>query len=97
MNRILFAAPLALAVSALFIGASIAPAAASEDICTVMPQNVRAAAAAAEADVARKALKYAHNGVLLCDAGNERAAKKKFEIAFKTLGTTATEYAEVSK
>jgi len=98
MNRILITAPLALVVSTLFIAASVSPAAANDDaICSAMPQNIRSVAATADAAVAKKALKYTRTGEMLCEAGNDRAAKKKFEVAFETLGTSATEYAEVAK
>ena len=95
MNRIFVIAPLALVVSTFFLAASVSAAAAGEAACSTMPQSIRSIAANADAAVAKKALKYSKTGVLLCEAGNERAAQKKFEIAFKTLGTSATEYAQI--
>lgn len=98
MNRIFFTAPLALIASAIFVTVSVGPAAAANDeVCSAMPQSIRTIAAGADASVAKKALKYTRTGELLCEAGNERAARKKFEVAFKTLGTSATEYAAVAK
>jgi hypothetical protein len=97
MNRIFLTAPLALAASVLFISASINPAAADEAFCTTMPQQIKDyAAKTPDQSAVRKAMKYSHTGVLLCEAGNERAAKKKFETAFKTLGTPEAEYAELA-
>lgn len=97
MNRMFITAPLALAVSAFFVGATVSPATAKEEICTVMPQNIRTIATNADANVVKKAMKYTRTGELLCEAGNAHAAKQKFELAFKALGTTSTEYASVNR
>jgi hypothetical protein len=97
MTRILFAAPLAFAVSAVFLGATVSPAYASEAACQAMPQNIRQIAATADQKVARKALGYTRTGEMLCEAGNERAAQKKFETAYKTLGVAEAEYAALAK
>ncbi len=97
MNRILFTAPLAFVVSALFVTASVSPASASDAACAAMPSNIRSVAANAEAETAKKALKYVRTGELLCEAGNERAAQKKFETAYKTLGVAEAEYAQLAK
>lgn len=97
MNRILFAAPIAFAVSALFLGATVSPAYANDAACNAMPENIRSIAASADAKLAKKALGYTRTGELLCDAGNERAAQKKFEAAYKTLGVAEAEYAQLAK
>ncbi len=99
MNRVIVTAPLAVAVSLLFIAASVSPAeAASDEVCATMPEQIRdRAETIADADTAKKALKYALTGEMLCEAGNERAAKKKFETAFKTLGVSPDAYAERSQ
>lgn len=97
MNRVLVTLPLAFVASAFFVSASITPAHASEGACAAMPANIRSVAEKGDADTAKKALKLVRTGELLCDAGNERAAKKKFEGAYKTLGVAEAEYAELAK
>lgn len=97
MNRVLVTLPLALVASAFFVTASITPAHASAGACAAMPANIRSVAEKGDADTAKKALKLVRTGELLCDAGNERAAKKKFESAYKTLGVAEAEYAELAK
>lgn len=80
--RRLFLAPAAVALTAgLFLAA---PAFAASD-CAATPTQLRAAAATAEASVAKKALGYVSIGEKLCEAGNDRAANKKFAAAAKTL------------
>ncbi len=97
MNRVLVTLPLALVASAFFVTASINPANASEGACAAMPADIRTVADKGDADTAKKALKLVRTGELLCDAGNERAAKKKFESAYKTLGVAEAEYAQLAK
>ena len=77
--RRLFVAPAAAA--GLFLAM---PAFAATD-CAATPAQLRTAAASAEASVAKKALGYVSIGEKLCEAGNDRAANKKFAAAAKTL------------
>lgn len=87
MNRILFTAPVALIASALFVSASIAPANAGDDaVCSATPAQLRTAAETAAPEAAGKALKTIKVGEALCEAGNERAAAKKFKLAQTQLG-----------
>ncbi|MFC3711760.1 hypothetical protein ACFOMD_04210 [Sphingoaurantiacus capsulatus] len=85
MNRALITAPAAFLISATMIFATAAPAAAAER-CAAVPTQVRAAAATADASAAKQALRFASVGEKLCEAGNDRAANKKFEAAFAALG-----------
>ena len=87
MNRTLIAAPVAFLVSTGCLFAAAGPAmAASDERCTTLPGQVRQAAATADGSAARQALRYVSIGEKLCEAGNERAATKKFAAAMKTLG-----------
>jgi hypothetical protein len=87
LNRIFLIAPIAIAVSAAFIGAAAGPAAAATtDICATAPTQLRAAAATAQPDVAKKALYNVNVGVQLCDARATFEAKKSFATASKLLG-----------
>lgn len=82
MRRLFVAAPAAIALTAgLFLTAT--PALAAD--CAATPAQLRSAAATAEASVAKKALGYVSIGEKLCEAGNDRAANKKFAAAAKTL------------
>ncbi len=85
MNRTFFTAPAAFLVSATILFATASPAAAAEK-CAVVPAQVREAAATADTSAARQALRYVSVGQKLCEAGNDRAANKKFEAAFAALG-----------
>jgi hypothetical protein len=80
MNRFLLAGTAALVMTA---GLAAAPARADE--CAIAPQ-IRAAAAGADQQAARRALGYVATAEKLCEAGNDRAAKKKLQVAMKTLG-----------
>ena len=85
-NRLFIIAPVALAVSAAFIGAAAAPAAAAT-VCDTAPAQLRAIAATADAAKQKKALYYVSTGVQLCDAQSAFEAKKQFSAAAKLLGT----------
>ncbi|MBV7256565.1 hypothetical protein KCG44_07175 [Pacificimonas sp. WHA3] len=96
MNRFI-AITAALAVASLNVGMAVGPAHAkmsAEEQCEVMPANIRAAVQGAEASKARRALSKASIGAALCEAGNEREARKKFAQALKALGMTETELAQ---
>ena len=97
MTRFIYAAPIALAVSALFLGATVSPAYAGGNACNAMPENIRSIAATADAKVAKRALGYTRTAEQLCEAGNDRAARKKFEQAYKQLGVAKAEYAQLAK
>jgi hypothetical protein len=86
-NRFLIA-PIAIAISAAFIGAAASPAvAAPSGVCTTAPEQIRTAAAAADAEKATKALRFVAVGEKLCEAGGRGEAAKKFAAAAKALGT----------
>ena len=84
MNRTLFTAPAAFLVSAAILFATAAPASAAESCAA--PAEIRTAAVSADASVAKRALGYASIGEKLCEAGNDRAANKKFKAAMNALG-----------
>lgn len=92
MNRAFLTAPLAIVVSSVFMFAAAGPASASasasagDQTCTARYGEIRAAALTAEAAVARQAFRQLDIGVKLCEAGNARAAGKKFAAAARTLG-----------
>lgn len=87
MRRTLFALFASVGMTALTLAASVSPAAAqNEEVCVNLPSQVRTAAATAEPKLAKRALSYAATGEKLCEAGNDRAAAKKFRVALKTLG-----------
>jgi hypothetical protein len=73
---------IAASAAALFVAA--APVLAADD-CAATPSQLRNIAASADAASAKKALGYVSIGEKLCEAGNERAAGKKFAAAAKTL------------
>lgn len=85
MNRTFFTAPAAFLVSATILFATATPAAAAEK-CAAVPTQVREAAVTADASAAKQALRYVAVGQKLCEAGNDRAANKKFAAAFTALG-----------
>ena len=71
-----------LILAALLLTA--APAFADE-ACSTTPAQIRNAATTADANAAKRALGYVSIGEKLCEAGNERAANKKFSSAIKVL------------
>lgn len=86
-NRFLIV-PVAIAISAAFIGAAASPAMAAEATCATTPAKIRTLAAGApSADNARKALTLVSVGEKLCDEGARNEATKKFSAAAKLLGT----------
>ncbi len=84
--RFLIAAPVALFVSAAFIGAAT-PAFAADATCASAPARIRTIAASAQPDQARKALGLVSLGEKLCAEGGRFEAGKKFSAAAKVLGT----------
>ena len=90
MNRFLITAPAAFAVSAAILFGTSSPAAAAEN-CQAVPAQVREAAATLDATTARRALGYASIGEKLCEAGNDRAANKKFKAALTAIGVDETQ------
>lgn len=86
-NRLLIV-PIAIAISAAFIGAAASPAMAAEATCLTTPARIRSLATSApSADSARKALTLVAVDEKLCDAGARNEAGKKFSAAAKLLGT----------
>lgn len=86
-TRFLIAAPIAVAVSAAFIGAAASPAnAAPATNCSTTPAQLRAAAATSTNVAAqRKALGLVGTGELLCRDNSNFEAGKKFAAAAKAL------------
>jgi hypothetical protein len=83
-----FMMTLAAAASVASLGFAAAPAAASNaETCAVAPTKLRALAAGADADAARKAERNIALGEALCDARNRSEAARKFNLAAKSLGT----------
>jgi hypothetical protein len=88
MNRALLTFPAAVLMSASLIFATAAPAsAASPENCVTIPTQLRQAATTADSGTSRRALGHVAIGEKLCEAGNERAANKKFAAAVRALGT----------
>lgn len=88
INRIFLVAPIALAVSAAFVGAAAGPAvAATADYCATAPAQLRTLNASAPAAVQSKVNYNINAGVQLCEAGASFEAKKNFTKASKLLGT----------
>ena len=85
MNRTFFTAPAAMLVSGFILFGTASPASAAES-CQSVPTQIREAAATADASTAKRVLGYASIGEKLCEAGNDRAANKKFKAAFNALG-----------
>jgi hypothetical protein len=80
--------PVAIAISAAFIGAASAPAVATEATCTTTPAQIRTlAGTATDAANARKAVSLVSVGEKLCAEGARNEASKKFSAAAKLLGT----------
>ena len=87
----------ATAATFLTFIAAVGPAMAAEPVCTQLPQDLRVAVSQSEdAKAANAALRKIETGEALCDAGNERAAKKQFSRAIKTLGLDETELAALA-
>jgi hypothetical protein len=79
--------PVAIAISAAFIGAAV-PAVAAEATCTTTPGQIRTlAGTATDAATARKAVTLVTVGEKLCAEGARNEAGKKFSAAAKLLGT----------
>jgi hypothetical protein len=88
MTSRFFLVPVAIAISAAFIGAAAAPAVAAEGTCTTTPAQIRTlAGTAADAANARKAVSLVSVGEKLCAEGARAEAGKKFSAAAKLLGT----------
>jgi hypothetical protein len=86
--RLFVVAPIALAVSAAFIGAAAGPAvAATVDYCATAPAQLRTLNATAPAAVQGKVSYNINAGIQLCQAGADFEAKKNFSKASKLLGT----------
>jgi hypothetical protein len=92
MNRAFLTFPAALLMSAGLMFVTAAPAsAATAEACTTVPAQVRQAVATVDAGTARRALGYVSTGEKLCEAGNERAANKKFKAALNALGVAESQ------
>ncbi|WP_310496960.1 hypothetical protein [Sandarakinorhabdus sp.] len=87
MSIRMFAAPLAIALSTVFLAAAAVPAQASDVSCAATPGQIRTLAQTAPAGNAAKALKLVSTGEKLCAADNRFEAGKKFAAAAKLLGT----------
>jgi hypothetical protein len=88
MTNRFFLVPVAIAISAAFIGAASAPAVAAEATCTTTPAQIRTlAGTATDAANARKAVSLVSVGEKLCAEGARNEAGKKFSAAAKLLGT----------
>lgn len=85
MNRTFFTAPAAFLVAGTILFATATPAAAAET-CSAVPAQVREASATVDASTAKRALGFASIGEKLCEAGNDRAANKKFKAALTAIG-----------
>ena len=86
-TRFLIAAPIAIAVSAVFVGAAISPAHAATAIdCTTTPVQLRAAAGTTS-DVAaqHRALMFITTGEKLCADNAKFEAGQKFAAAARSL------------
>ena len=89
MRRLFVAAPAAIALTAGLFLVTATPAFAADEACAATPAQLRTIAATADAAAAKRALGYVSIGEKLCEAGNERAAGKKFAAAMKTLNVDA--------
>jgi hypothetical protein len=88
MNTRFLIVPVAIALSAAFVGAASAPAMAADATCTTTPVQIRTlATTATDANSVRKAISLVSVGEKLCDAGARNEAGKKFSAAAKLLGT----------
>jgi hypothetical protein len=80
--------PVAIAISAAFIGTAAVPAVAAESTCTTTPGQIRTlAGTATDAATVRKAVTLVTVGEKLCAEGARNEAGKKFSAAAKLLGT----------
>jgi hypothetical protein len=87
MNRAFLTFPAAVLMSAGLMFVTAAPAsAATAETCATVPTQVRQAVTTVDAGTARRALGYVAIGEKLCEAGNERAANKKFGAAIRAIG-----------
>ena len=96
MPRFFVAAPAALGLAAGLFLATATPTLAAGVACATTPAQLRTAAVTAEASVAKKALGYVSIGEKLCEAGNDRAANKKFAAAMKALNVDAASLTAVA-
>ena len=94
--RSLIIAPIAISVSLAFVGTATSPAAAATADCATMPAQLRAAAATAEPNKARKALANIRTGEALCAADASFEAARKFRVAAATLGVDTAQLAAAS-
>lgn len=76
-----------IAMAVMAAVAAYTPATAAVETCAAAPTALRALAAKAEPDVARKAERNISLGVALCNARNPAEASRKFKLAAKELGT----------
>jgi hypothetical protein len=95
MRRLFVAAPAAIALTAGLFLVTATPAFANET-CATAPAQLRTAAAAADASTAKRALRYVSTGEALCEAGNDRAAEKKFAAAMKALNVDSASLTAVT-
>ena len=87
-----FIAVVPIAIAALIgVSASAAPV-----DCTAMPAQLRAAAATAKPDIARKALQNINTGEALCAASASYEAGHKFKAAAKLLGLDPAQLASAA-
>src|SRR5688572_17926149 len=92
MNRAFLTFPAAVLISAGLMFVTAAPAsAATAEACVTVPAQVRQAVATVDAGTARRALGYVATGEKLCEAGNERAANKKFRAALTAVGVAESQ------
>jgi hypothetical protein len=77
----------ALIAIAIAAGFSAPALAVDSSVCVTSPPAIRGAAATAEPEQAKKALRLVAIGEQLCDAGGRSEANKKFVAAAKALGT----------
>jgi hypothetical protein len=76
-----------ISIALLLSAAQAAPAfAAGDERCTTLPATIRAAAATAEPDAARRALRRVSLGEQLCEARNKSDAAEQFRAAARDLG-----------
>lgn len=95
MRRLFVAAPAAIALTAGLFLVTATPAFANET-CATTPAQLRTVAATVDASTAKRALRYVATGEALCDAGNDRAAEKKFAAAMKALNVDSASLTAVT-
>lgn len=89
MLRQPIAAVCSLVAFALFSHSAVAQSDA--DICMAMPAQIQQlVTSAGETAPARKAISLRDTGIKLCEAGNRRAAQKKFKEALSLLEQSKT-------